>query len=225
MFPVHYFLVIGLSQTAVEVCGVCFQSTIFWLYVSHRLLSRFVGCVSSPLFSGYTSLTDCCRGLWGVFPVHYFLVIGLSQTAVEVCGMCFQSTIFWLYVSHRLVKVCGMCFQSTIFWLYVSHRLLSRFVGCVFSPLFSGYRTLTDCCRGLWDVFPVHYFLVIGLSQTHVEVCGVCFQSTIFWLYVSRSRHTCSCPWAAPFETLCRIAVLRDTDAPDPQCIEITYVP
>ena len=124
-------------------------------------MSRFVGCVSSPLFSGYRSLTDCCRGLWGVFPVHYFLVIGLSQTAVEVCGVCFQSTIFWLYVSHRL---------------------LSRFVGCVSSPLFSGYRSLTDCCRSLWGVFPVHYFLVIRLSQTAVEVCGVCFQSTIFWL-------------------------------------------
>ena len=75
---------------------VCIKSTIFWLYVSHRLLSRFRGCVSSPLFSQYRSLTDCRRKLWGVFPVHYFLVIGLSQTAVEVCGMCFQSTIFWL---------------------------------------------------------------------------------------------------------------------------------
>ena len=79
MFPVHYFLVIRFSQTAVEVCGMCFQSTIFSIYVSHRLMSRFVGCVSSPLFSGYRSLTD---------------------------------------------------------W--------SRFVGCVSSPLFSRYTSLTD---------------------------------------------------------------------------------
>ena len=78
MFPVHYFLVIGLSQTDVEVCG-CVSSPLFSGYTSLTDWSRFVGCVSSPLFSGYRSLTD---------------------------------------------------------W--------SRFVGCVSSPLFSDYRSLTD---------------------------------------------------------------------------------
>ena len=120
MFPVHYFLVIGLSQTDVEVCGMCFQSTIFWLYVSHRLMSRFVGCVFSPLFSGYRSLTDWSR--------------------------------FVGYVS------------SPLFSGYTSLTDWSRFVGCVSSPLFSGYRSLTDSCRGFWGLFPVHYFLVIRVS-------------------------------------------------------------